>query len=1067
MILALPILAALLFGLLPSSYRPAVAGEVEPTAAPFAPALSADQALLDRLKEAAGGMARVSYHAYNGKVRFVGTKAGKPLPRPAGLAADAPPETAARTFLAEYGALFGLRDQAQELAILRQQEVEGGRAFVRFQQVYQGVPVLGGELIVQLDPDRNVVSANGELLPSTNLPTTDLPIQPTVEAEAAAQTALTLVAKAYNLAPENLSASTPTLWLYDPRLLGAPGPQITTLVWRTEVRVKELAPVRELVLVDAQTGHVSLHFNQVDAAKYRKVYDNNNNRNAGLPGTGPVRIEGQAATGIADVDKAYDYTGDTYDFYFTNHGRDSMDNAGMQIISTVRYCDPDPATSCPYDNAYWNGEQMVFGQGYAAADDVVAHELTHAVTDHESNLFYYMQSGAINESFSDVWGEFVDLTNGKGNDAPSVRWLMGEDAPGGAIRSMSDPTLYHDPDRMSSSYYYCGEQDNGGVHTNSGVGNKTAFLVTDGGSFNGRTTTGLGITKTAKIWYRVQTTLFTSAADYQDLADDLQQACSDLIGTAGITAADCQQVQNAVAATELNQQPTSCPATHAPLCDGSQTPVNLFFDDLENPASGRWSSSASVGTNPWYYPQNVNPYNFDFSYATSGQYNIWGEDLETRSDATMRMTSSVALPAGGTSSLEESTPYLHFNHAWAFEYDAGGLYDGSVLEYSTNGGGSWNDAGGLFTHNGYNGTIASGGSNPLAGRTAFTGRSNGYVSSRLNLSSLAGQNVRFRFRIGADDSVGAWGWFIDDVRIYTCATASPTPTSTPTVTTTPTSTATPSASATTSPTRTVTPTGTVTPGGLWIDYLPLIIRTAGFGPTATPTPTQTLTRTPTPTRTPSATPTQTATPSCWVTIAGQDFEGAFPGAWEVFDNNGANHGEYYWAKRNCRAFASGYSGWAVGGGANGSALSCASNYPNDADSWMIYGPFSLADATAADLRFKLWLNSELGYDVICRMASINRLNFYGYCASGNYTSLGWVEQVLNLANVPTLGNLLDQPNVWVALIFISSSANPYPEGAYVDDVVLRKCTCASCPTVGLAAPETGPLDRPAEMRLHP
>src|SRR5215218_5100538 len=97
------------------------------------------------------------------------------------------------------------------------------------------------------------------------------------------------------------------------------------------------------------------------------------------------------------------------------------------MISTVRYC-PD-ALNCPYRNAYWNGRQMVYGAGFSTADDVDAHELTHAVTEHSANLFYYMQSGALNESFSDIFGETVDLTNGHGNDASSERWKLGEDLP--------------------------------------------------------------------------------------------------------------------------------------------------------------------------------------------------------------------------------------------------------------------------------------------------------------------------------------------------------------------------------------------------------------------------------------------------------------------------------------------------------------------------------------------------------------------------------------------------------------------------------------------------------------
>lgn len=184
--------------------------------------------------------------------------------------------------------------------------------------------------------------------------------------------------------------------------------------------------------------------------------------------------------------------------------------------------------------------------------------------------------------------------------------------------------------------------------------------------------------------------------------------------------------------------------------------------------------------------------------------------------------------------------------------------------------------------------------------------------------------------------------------------------------------------------------------------------------------------------------------SGWVTIASQDFEGSFPGVWQVFDNDGTTNGEYYWAKRNCRVYAGSYSGWAVGGGANGGGLSCGSNYPNDADSWMVYGPFSLADATAGDLSFKLWLNSEQDYDGVCRMASTDGTNFYGTCTSGN--SSGWLDRVLDLTSVSGLGNLMGQANVWVAITFASDYVTNYAEGGYVDNIVLRKYVS----TTGLA-----------------
>lgn len=179
----------------------------------------------------------------------------------------------------------------------------------------------------------------------------------------------------------------------------------------------------------------------------------------------------------------------------------------------------------------------------------------------------------------------------------------------------------------------------------------------------------------------------------------------------------------------------------------------------------------------------------------------------------------------------------------------------------------------------------------------------------------------------------------------------------------------------------------------------------------------------------------------WITLTAQDFEGAFPSDWQVFDDDGTQNGEYMWAKRNCQAYAGSYSGWAIGGGANGNALACGANYASSTKSWMVYGPFSLADATASDLKFKLWLNSESNYDKLFWGASIDGFNFNGYVSSGN--SSGWVDRSLDLADVPTLGNLLGRSSVWVALSFTSDISVNKAEGAYVDDIVLRKYAAAA------------------------
>jgi bacillolysin len=639
-----------------------------------------------------------------------------------------------------------------------------GRSVLRFQQVYQGVRVLGGELAVNLDGSKNLLSIGGEALSSP-----DVSVAPRIESSVARDTALEAVAKARSVSASTLQASEPSLWIYDSRIMGGPGLGRPTLVWRMDVTGKGgPEPIDELVLVDALLGVVTLHFDQREHALNRQVCDANNT-DSKLPCTAPfARVEGGAASAIADVNGAYDYAGATYDFYYDVLGRNSIDGAGMTITSTTRYC--PTGYDCPFDNAWWDGEQMDYGQGFASADDVVGHELTHGVTQYTSRLFYYYQSGAINESLSDVFGEFIDLTDHLGNDSPAVRWELGEDLPAsvGVGRDMKNPPLYGQPDKMSSPNYstYTDESpywDNGGVHTNSGINNKVAYLITDGDIFNGKTVTGIGITKAAKIYYEAETNLLTSASDYADLYSALQQACTDLVGSAGITSANCEQVTNAVNAVEMNVTPPAAPASEAPVCSTGQSPHDLFSDNLENTASGNWIRQLGSGLyQTWYYPQNPNDIDFDATYATSGTTNFWGYDQEFAADYSIAMTSSVAIPAG-------STPYLCFNHAYMFEnYGTTYAFDGGVLEYSTNGGASWADAGSLLTSNGYNGTISNLFDNPLKGRSAFVKESNGYISSRASLASLAGQSVRFRFRIGTDTDGSDYGWFVDDIRVYTC-----------------------------------------------------------------------------------------------------------------------------------------------------------------------------------------------------------------------------------------------------------------------------------------------------------
>ncbi len=744
-----------------------------------------DRAALDRLERVA---ATVAFHAKTGKVRFVGTTAGRPIARPAGFGPGASPVAVARAFLAPHARLFGLSDQARDLRVARVQEAPAGRAVVRFQQTHGGVPVLAGDLVVNLDAQRNVLSVGGETSPALRL---DAVAQ--VSAGHAVATARWLTGQKSGVAKRALRASRPALWIYDSELMGTPGERERVLVWRIEVTAPARGDVRRLVLIDARTGDVTLSFDQIAHAKNRKICDAGNAK-ARVPCQAPFkRVEGQrpiSGAGAADVNDAYLYSGIVYDFFKSRFNRDSIDNRGMPLIQTVRYCE----SGCPFENAFWNGTQMVYGPNYASAGDVVGHEMAHGITERTSGLFYWFQAGAINESMSDVFGELVDLTDGRGNDSAGAKWLMGEDLPIGAIRNMKNPPAFEHPDRMTSPFYFEGLDedfaidDSGGVHYNSGVNNKAAYLLTDGGSFNGRTVSALGLAKVARLYYEVNSNILTSGSDYADLYDALIQACQNLVGSAGFTQSNCNEVADAVAATEMHLQPmpdSQFPnVADAPVCDPGQVPTDLFYDNFEQTPNSNWASGALVGVNQWGLLSD---------YSSSGNLAMYGPDQTSQSDTWIQSATGTTVPVG-------SATYARFSHVFDFEFFFDWFNfvfvnaDGGVVEYSTDGGTTWLDAetqspapNGLFDWDGYNiaGTEiynGTGGDNPLRPRRAFTTANGGMRAARLNLTPLAGQNVKLRFRIGTDtNNVEGFffGWIIDDVRIYTCAPGSR-PTGSPT-----------------------------------------------------------------------------------------------------------------------------------------------------------------------------------------------------------------------------------------------------------------------------------------------
>jgi Zn-dependent metalloprotease len=718
------------------------------------------------------------YDPGTGQLIFLGTTPDQPIPSTLGEVGALDVEENTLAFISAYSAEMGLGDPTDELQVTSAKTSSNGHSTTRYQQMFQGLPVFGGNVVVNTNDTGALLALSAKISPNLAMDTT-----PTITAEEAREIAKELVVKYYNADPGEATVSEPSLWIYDEQLL-LPTTHPPQLVWQMEASAGEM--VRELVLVNARNGGITLHFNQVDTSWVKgngprpasaqhdemsaqvlgtpliEVHTMNHNctpDDLSCSGVGTTPLPGilvcdqsdpSACDSDADAHDAYWYTDDTYDFYATYHSRDSLDGSGMTIKSSVHY-------GSNYPSAFWNGSQMVYGDGFIA-DDLVGHELTHAVTNNESALYYYAQPGAISESFSDLWGEFIDLGNGSGTDIVAVRWLLGEDTPGvGAVRSMKNPPAFQDPDTMTSAYYYTGYADNAGVYTNNGVNNKAVYLMVDGGTFNGKTIHALGIEKAADIYYEVQTNLLGNSANYLDLYYALYQACVNLVGTDGITISDCQDVRNATDAVQMNMTKSASMYPTAPKCPtGTEFYQQLFYDDFESDPTSQWTFGTIAGPQRWEWNTESSP---DGEWATSGSGSLRSNSYDSTSDSWAQITSAIALPSGVKA-------YLQFDHDYRFE----DTFDGGVIEYSTDGS-TWNDIDPLYgLGQRYNKTLSPV-LNPMGNRKAFTGATptGTYVSTRYDLAPLAGQNVYLRWRAGYDVSITTgWGWFLDNVSLHSC-----------------------------------------------------------------------------------------------------------------------------------------------------------------------------------------------------------------------------------------------------------------------------------------------------------
>ncbi len=919
------------------------------------------QQQIQRLRDAAQGGIAVAKEKGTDKVNFVrASRAGDLLPSFNGSAT-----AKATEYVSLYAETFGATgSQLKQSGVTK----DALGTTVSFVQEYQGLPVFGAELRAHVDNDGDLTSVNGTAVPVESLSTT-----PRLSADEAAARAVRTVRAdppGTEESPADLTgiaALAPELMVYRTGLVqGIAGKDV--LVYRVEVTNR--ANVRDVVFVDANSGKPVNRYSMIHDALERHLIEAGGRTD---PSTFvEIWKEGDPFPGALNTDQQNEVvgTGEAYWFFQNVFGRDSYDGAGHSMTTVNN----DGRINCP--NANWNGVTTNYCNG-VTSDDVVAHEWGHAYTEFTHNLIYQWQPGALNESYSDIWGETVDLINARmdeeegdiesprpvgvcsthsparplltinapaniakdcatggaafgpqltgtgitgdvvlgldadedgdadpnpfdlegsvydgcstftnptalvgkivmvnrglcgfevkarnvnavggvaavianrdplpitmsGDAAPdptipsvsinrddraliataiegsgatvnvtmrdasgdrvdSYKWLMGEDATafGGAIRDMWSPTCYGDPGKVSDAEYFCSTDDGGGVHSNSGVPNHGYALLVDGGDYNGQSVTGIGLDKSAAIYFRAMTRYQTVFTDFEDHANSLESSCADLTGTqvnaltvtpnatptvAGtITADDCASVSAMIAAVELRTEPVQCNFQPMfdfdvpPLCAAGSKQNVVWRENFSDGLAG-WSTAQQIRfaggfAAPWEAVASGPKEHASAAAFAPGpdQGNCSGGAGDFSSSDSL-ISPAISLPGAGF-----KTPWLTFDHYMATEPG----FDGGNVKVSINGGAWTLPPAGAYTFNAPAGNLtsaAAGNTNPLAGQAGFTGTDGGeptgsWGQSHVDLAAAGakpGDTIQIRFDFGRDGCGGNDGWYVDNVTVSTC-----------------------------------------------------------------------------------------------------------------------------------------------------------------------------------------------------------------------------------------------------------------------------------------------------------
>jgi Zn-dependent metalloprotease len=540
------------------------------------------------------------------------------------------------------------------------EERDGTRTVVRLTQHAHELPIFGADVVAQVE-DGVVVAVKGQYLASVAASP-----KPALTIDAAFKIASGALApeehageaehhedEAEHLGHEHVTTvadpvlAEHELLFFNPALFDAGAPE-TALAYRLVVDERD-GSVSMTIFVDAVSGKVWMRYPNQQGGLSRAVINANgteivNNANMCHNESGPIGpFNSLCAT-------AFQHTGEAYNYFRQTHNRDSFDGRGAQIVVAVNY------GTAP--NAFWNGRFTAYGPGFATRD-VVGHELTHAVVQYTAGLIYANQSGALNESFADIFGVMIDRDD----------WLLGEETPIGALRNMANPPARNHPDRLGN--FVCTTQDNGGVHTNSSISNKTAYLMSEGGSFNGRNVPAIGRDATERIFYRALTNYLTRSSGFNDLYQALLSAATDLYGAGS---AQVNATTIAAQATEINQ-PLSCggggnaqPDAFEP--DNSPVAAKQITSDV----GSQFHNFHTVGDVDWVY----------FSAVQGVSYVIETLNLEANADTVLALYGTDTVTELATNDDIEGSRASRI----AFTAPASGNFGIKVRHYNSNAGGA-------------------------------------------------------------------------------------------------------------------------------------------------------------------------------------------------------------------------------------------------------------------------------------------------------------------------------------------------------------------------------------------